>query len=215
MRSFRVVVPAEIKNIIFDLGGVIINLSVDATVRRFSKLTGLPVEVLNQKLLKSSLFKEHEKGTLSDDEFRESIRTTLNVRCSDNEIDDCWNEMLLDIPSERIDLITQLKKRFRLFLLSNTNEIHRQRFTKTLSELKGNPTFENLFEKVYYSHHLSMRKPEREIYDHVLNENNLIAEQTLFLDDNLDNLEGAATVGIKTFHVQHPDSIFSLFEFRK
>lgn len=208
-------VPAEIKNIIFDLGGVIINLSVDATVKRFSKLTGLREDVLHQKLLKSELFKEHETGRVSDADFRNQVRTVLGIICTDTEIDESWNAMLLDIPVERIELLKFLKKRYRLFLLSNTNEIHLLRFTKTLLELQGNPTFDSLFEKVYYSHRMSMRKPDKEIFEFVLNENNLVAEQTLFLDDNADNLDGAGSVGIQTFRVQHPESLFSLFEFQK
>jgi FMN phosphatase YigB (HAD superfamily) len=209
------VISPEIKNIIFDLGGVIINLSIDATVQRFSMLTGLTSESIYRKLATLDLFKEHEKGTLSDPEFRDGVRAFMNVRCTDEEIDESWNAMLLDIPFERIDLLQKLGKKYRLFLLSNTNEIHVLRFTETLSALQGKPSFGDLFEKVYYSHRLLMRKPEKEIFEHVLEENNLIAGQTLFLDDNQDNLNGAAGVGIKTFHVQRPDSLFSLFELTK
>jgi len=214
-RSFESVIPTEIKNIIFDLGGVIINLSVDATVKKFSKLTGLSEETLYQKLIKSDLFKEHEKGTVSDKDFRDRVRSILDVTCTDGEIDESWNAMLLDVPNERIELLKHLKKRYRLFLLSNTNEIHLLRFTQTFAALQGNPSLDNLFEKVYYSHRMSMRKPDREIFEFVLNENALVANQTLFLDDNIDNLNGAASVGIKTFHVQQPDSLFSLFEYQK
>ena len=208
-----VVVPVEIKNIIFDLGGVIINLSVKATVQRFSVLTGLSPEYLNDKLLKSDLFKDHEKGKVSDKDFRNQIRSTLNVDSSDEEIDDSWNAMLLDIPKERIELLLHLKDRYRLFLLSNTNEIHLLRFSEIIDHM--NFSFETLFEKVYYSHRLLMRKPNKEIFEYVLHENGLIAEQTLFLDDSLENLSGAASIGIKTFHVKHPDSLFHLFEFNK
>ena len=114
-------IPAEIKNIIFDLGGVIINLSVEATIKRFSKLTGLPEEVLVQKLLKSDLFKEHEKGTINDRDFRDRIRTTLGIECKDEEIDESWNAMLLDIPYERIELLIHLREKYRLFLFQFSN----------------------------------------------------------------------------------------------
>jgi glucose-1-phosphatase len=207
------VISPEIKNIIFDLGGVILNLSVDATVHRFSALTGLPRESIVENLARLDLFQKHERGAMSDNDFRDGIRTAMNVRCTDEEIDDAWNAMLLDIPYERIELLIHLRKNYRLFLLSNTNGIHLLRFTEILRTLQGNPAFDTLFEKVYYSHHLLMRKPEKEIFEYVLNENDLVARQTLFLDDNPGNLAGAAAVGIHTFHVRQPESLFSLFEF--
>ena len=204
-------IAPQIKNIIFDLGGVIINLSVETTVQRLSNLTGLPATFIHEKLLKSDIFKDHEKGIVSDKDFRDSIRTELGINCTDEEIDACWNAMLLDIPQERIELLLYLKSKYRIFLLSNTNEIHLFQVIKILGA--SNFTFEQLFEKVYYSHRLAMRKPDKKIFEYVLNENNLIAEQTLFLDDNLDNLKGAEAVGIHTFHVQQPESLLSLFEF--
>jgi putative hydrolase of the HAD superfamily len=119
--------------------------------------------------------------------------------------------MLLDIPQERLNLLRQLRPSHRLFLLSNTNQIHLNCFNKIVEEAAGTPGLEPFFDATYYSHQLKMRKPDREIYEHVLQEQQLQPHETLFLDDNLTNLAGAEAVGIRTFHVQHPDLIFSLF----
>lgn len=204
-------ITPEIKNVIFDLGGVIINLSTHATVKQFSVLGGISEEEVNDRMMQSQEFHDYEKGLLSDTGFREVIRNKLQVTTSDTEIDRCWNAMLLDIPMARIQLVERLKGQYRIFLLSNTNEIHLNCFNGIVHELTGKNSLDYFFEKVYYSHRMKMRKPDREIYETVLVENDLIADQTIFLDDNLSNLKGAENCGIKTFHVQHPDLIFTLF----
>jgi glucose-1-phosphatase len=115
------------------------------------------------------------------------------------------------LPLARIDLLKKISGKFRIFLLSNTNNIHLQCFTEIAEDTLGSSSWDDLFEKAYYSHLIKMRKPDVAIYRYVLNENNLQAAETLFLDDNLSNLHGAASIGIQTFHVTHPDLIFSLF----
>jgi glucose-1-phosphatase len=206
-----VALNSEIKNIIFDLGGVIINLDTHKTYEQFSKLSGIKVEEFISKASESPFFDQYEKGLLSDQEFREHLRLLLKSEASDSEIDNAWNAMLLDIPLKRIQLLQQLRANYRLFLLSNTNNIHLQCFTKIFQHTTGLPSLDNCFDKAYYSHLMKMRKPDDEIYRQVLIENQLMANQTLFLDDNLSNLQGAKSVGIHTFHVAHPDLIFSLF----
>jgi putative hydrolase of the HAD superfamily len=119
--------------------------------------------------------------------------------------------MLLDIPPERIQLLERLKGQYRIFLLSNTNEIHLTCFSNIVKRVTGQPSLDGYFEKAYYSHRMKMRKPDREIYNKVIQENRLDPTTTIFLDDNLLNLAGAEQCGIQTFHVQHPDLIFTLF----
>ncbi len=204
-------ITPEIKNIIFDLGGVIINLSTQATVKAFSVLGGISEEEVSQRMMQSQAFHEYEKGLISDESFREILRGMLRIKASDDEIDHCWNAMLLDIPIQRIRLLERLKSQYRIFLLSNTNEIHLNCFTGILNELTGKSSMDHFFERAYYSHRMKMRKPDQEIYKFVLEENQLIPGHTIFLDDNLSNLAGAELCGIKTFHVQHPDLMFTLF----
>ncbi len=200
-----------IKNIIFDLGGVIINLSVEKTHQAFASLSGLPVDEIKTIVHHGDFFNQYEKGLISDSEFRDHLRESLNLRVDDGELDNAWNAMLLDIPMERIRLLEQLKSGFRIFLLSNTNNIHLQSFNHQVKQLTGFNAIDEYFHQAYYSHLVKMRKPDLEIFEHVLHTSNLIPEETLFLDDNKDNLTGANKAGIKTFHVQEPDQIFSLF----
>ena len=200
----------SVKNIIFDLGGVIINLSVPSTVLAFAKASGKSVDEV-AALVNSPGFINYEKGLISDEAFRQHVREELNWQASDNEIDESWNAMLLDIPLERLQLLERLKKSYRIFLLSNTNEIHLRKFNQILESTSGQKEMDGYFHKAYYSHRMKMRKPDVEIFEFVVNENELNPEETLFLDDNLSNLKGAEMAGIKTFHVQTPELIFSLF----
>ena len=199
-----------IRNIIFDLGGVIINLSIPSTVAAFSKASSKSVEEV-AALVNSQAFIDYEKGLISDEVFRDHVRKALNWKASDDEIDESWNAMLQDIPANRIQLLERLKKSHRIFLLSNTNEIHWRKFSQILYEQTQQKSMDNYFHRAYYSHRMKMRKPDVEIFDYVLKENQLEPSETLFLDDNLSNLRGAEQAGIKTFHVQTPELIFSLF----
>jgi glucose-1-phosphatase len=205
-------VHPAIKNIIFDLGGVILNLDVDSTYRQFSIISGRPVDQLKSEARKWPFFNDYEKGTIKDEQFRDEVRNFLTTCSSDEEVDRAWNAMLLDLPLARIELLKKVGSQFRIFLLSNTNNIHLQCFTEIIRTTTNVSSLDLFFEKAYYSHLLNMRKPDEEIYHHVLQENQLKANETLFLDDNLANLQGATSVGIQTFHVKHPDLIFSLFD---
>src|SRR5258706_3576216 len=204
-------VPPTIQNLIFDLGGVILDLHFDRTYEAFALAGHRPVEEIQTMINKSSFFNDYEKGLLTDDEFRAAIRKMLQTNLSDDQIDAAWNGTLGKIPLERLQLVTNLRGKFRVFLLSNTNSIHLRRIDKIVEAASGEPTLRSYFVEAYYSHLLKMRKPDKEIYEHVLKQNQLVPEFTLFLDDNLPNLNGAAETGIKTFHVQHPQSMMSLF----
>ncbi len=208
---FVTLVNSNIKNLIFDLGGVIINLDTARTFESFSKLSGIPARELQQKSKEVSLFGDYEKGMMSDDEFRAELKNFLAGNFSNDKIDHAWNAMLLDIPSQKFQLLEQLKKTHRTFLLSNTNNIHLECFNQIVKEATGLDAIDSYFHNAYYSHLLKMRKPDDEIYLHVLAQNNLSPAETLFMDDNLDNLEGAKRVGIQVAHIAHPDELYSLF----
>jgi putative hydrolase of the HAD superfamily len=204
-------IPPHIRNIIFDLGGVILNLSVATTLQQLSRLTGLPMEKILDAYASQEEFLQYERGEIDDNEFRSSLRRIFSFKDSDEVIDHCWNSMLLDIPAERIKLLESLKNTHRTFLLSNTNAIHVRFFSAELMKGHGIKSLDSLFEKVYYSHELKMRKPDPEIYRHVLKENGLVASETLFLDDNAKNIDGARTVGIETVLVENPSQLNTLF----
>jgi len=209
-RRLSVLSNQSFDNIIFDLGGVIINLSVPATFAAFAKASGKSLEEVSAQANAQAFF-DYEKGLISDEQFREQVKSIFNWNTSDEVFDQCWNAMLLDIPLERLQLLERLKKEYRIFLLSNTNEIHLKKFNHILYESTGRDSMDHYFHKAYYSHRMKMRKPDTEIFEFVLNENKLNPTETLFLDDNVSNLEGAAQTGIQTFHVKSPDLIFSLF----
>ncbi len=199
------------KNIIFDLGGVIIDLDVEKTKEAFASLSQKSVSEVHLLFENSPVFLQYEKGLLNDREFRISVRNLLQIKASDLEIDVAWNAMLGEIPSSRIRLLESLREDYQLYLLSNTNNIHLICFNEIVKSTCGSSSLDPYFDKAYYSHLVKMRKPDAEIYALVLEENNLPAHETLFLDDNVSNLEGAAQLGIQTFHVHNPDMIFSLF----
>jgi glucose-1-phosphatase len=201
----------SIKNVIFDLGGVILDLDVNQTYQQFAVLSGKTVDQLKAKAANVTFFEEFERGLISDTAFRDQLRLFLGIDLSDEQIDNGWNAMLLDLSVARLDLLKKIRLNFRIFLLSNTNNIHLQAFNDIVRATIGDQLFGNYFEKDYYSHLLGMRKPDREIFQYVLHQNGLKAEETLFLDDSVLNLQGAATLGVQTFHIQHPDQLFSLF----
>jgi len=200
----------NINTIIFDLGGVIIDLDEKATTRAFMELSGHTLEQIIHHYHTSPYFKNHEKGLITDTVFRQGIREVLDIKATDNELDQAWNAMLGNIPIERLDLLLKLRKKFKVLILSNTNGIHEPAFTQILKEVSGKNGLTDFADEVYYSHILKMRKPDPEIYLTVLQLSNLQAESTLFLDDKIENLKGAESVGIQTMHIAHPDKIFEL-----
>lgn len=188
----------EIKNIVFDLGGVIINLDMLATHNAFIALGVADFDSIYSQANQSGIFDGFDKGKISPEEFRNELRKHIPRDVSDPEIDAAWDAMLLDVPKEKLDLLTQLGKKYRLFLLSNTNVIHVKNFSAALQRVYGTPDFSPYFEKWYYSCNIGMRKPDAEIFEFVLNDNNLKAEETLFIDDSIQHIRGAGKLGIQT-----------------
>ena len=198
------------KHIIFDLGGVIINLDYQATVRAFSELCGRDMTEAYGKHKQAPLFDDIETGKISPADFREGLRNIFEIQASDEEIDLAWNKMLLDIPQERIDFLKEIGKQHRIFLLSNTNAIHKEAFEAILQQSSGLEKLDVLFEKCYYSHETDDRKPHPSIFEMVLKENGLEASETLFIDDSIQHIEGANSVGLQTIHLEAPTTVLDL-----
>lgn len=215
MRQFNdklEVLVSSVKNLIFDLGGVILDLSVDHTLQAFSELSGIPKAGIQDMYAGTPGFLEYEKGLMEDDAFRNFVRQTFSITAGDEAIDACWNAMLRGIPPVKLDLLLRLQGEFTVFLLSNTNAIHLDHINSKMLPKNGQQhSLDHYFHKAYYSHRMKKRKPDAEIFEQVLEENNLVPEQTLFLDDYAVNIEGAKTVGIKTIHVTAPDLILNYF----
>ncbi len=188
---------SEIKNIIFDLGGVIINLDIPKTIAEYNKLSQKPFETIYTQLQQSPVFDLFDKGKISEADFFNELNKSIDSEASLDQLKFAWNAMLLDFPVHRLELLTQLKKHYRLFLLSNTNETHITTFETDLYNQHGYKNLEPFFEKVYYSCRMGMRKPDTEIFDFVLKENNLNPNETLFIDDSPQHIEGALKTGIQ------------------
>lgn len=196
------------KNLIFDLGGVLINLSPQRTYEAFSRLSGKTIEDVERMAKGEKEFLYYEMGQISDVDFRNFLRARLSVEANDEKIDEAWNAMLLDLPVQRLETLQQLKNNYRTFVLSNTNAIHVKAFSKTVEEVSGGKSLSDFVHRVYYSHDMGLRKPDRIIYDRVVQENSLAPSQTLFLDDTVHNLDGASLAGLQTFHVTNADELF-------
>ncbi|MGV3560612.1 HAD family hydrolase [Larkinella arboricola] len=201
------VLKSGIKNIIFDLGDVIIPIDLRGPIRNFAVLSGLSEDEVESLWREHGLTLQYETGLIDDAGFRQHVRQLLkNDTWADEVIDTAWNTVLLDLPIERVQRIRELHGQYRLFLLSNTSAIHIAKVNKIFAEL-GQPVLEDLFERVYYSYEVKLAKPSPEIYQYVLNTSGLKAEETLFLDDNPHNIRAAAELGIQAVQVQPPLTI--------
>ncbi len=191
-----------IQHIIFDLGGVIINIDYQKTVNAFHTLAPYDSGEYYLQHKQHILFDELEIGSITPDAFRKNLRRLLKTEADDEMLDKAWNALLLDIPAERIELLKKLSKQKHIFLLSNTNEIHKTAFDRQVKRQFGMDNIDSLFEKAYYSHLVGDRKPNLSIFQKVLRENNLLPEQTLFIDDSIQHIRAASQLGIKALHLK-------------
>ena len=187
---------SQIKNIIFDLGGVIINLDINQTILEFNKLAQQPFDTIYNQLEQNQVFDQFDKGSISESDFFNELQFLLNTKCSRSDLVFAWNAMLKDFPKNRLDLLEKLKPNYRLFLLSNTNETHITEFEKSLFNQHGIKNLEPFFEKVYYSCRMNDRKPNPSIFEFVLNSHHLNPNETLFIDDSPQHIQGALSTGI-------------------
>lgn len=188
---------SEIKAIIFDLGGVIINLDIPKTISEFNKIGLSPFEQIYTQVNQNLIFDQFDKGEVSEKDFFNELKGYLNEDVSTQQMLFAWNAMLLDFPLNRLQLLSELKNKYRLFLLSNTNETHVQAFEKILFDQYGYKSLEPFFEKAYYSCRMGMRKPEMEIFKFVLDAHQLNPSETLFMDDSIQHVLGAKKLGIQ------------------
>jgi putative hydrolase of the HAD superfamily len=192
----------HIKNIVFDLGGVIMNLDVPKTIEAFKALGIHNIVNSTGHAYQHSFFYKFEIGAISEESFLESLLQLSDQTPSYQEIKKAWNEMILEMPAARIAFLNNLKPKYNLYLLSNTNSIHQKKYLDHFKN-QHKTSFNKIFKKAYYSHEIGIRKPDAAIFQYILKDSDLKAEETLFLDDSLGNVKAAETLGIKTFHVQN------------
>lgn len=200
----------NIEAIIFDLGGVIINIDFNLTLRALEKYTHKTFGE-GEYLTKHPIFYEFETGKLSEDKFFEELKYTYQLTATKKELVEAWNSLLLDIPPKRIELISLLSERYTTFILSNTNPTHLFEVENILNRQTSSCSLREIVHKPYYSFEMGKAKPEAAIYEQVIQENNLNPQNTLFIDDSQANIYGAKKLGLQTLHIMPKQN--SILEF--
>ena len=202
--------PKKIETIIFDFGGVILDIDPQLTINEFAKLGFTDLEKANSEEF-TQLIRKFERGILTPEVFRKKMKTFLGIDISDHQFDDAWNALLYDIPSERVEIIEQVKENYQIFLLSNSNEIHYDLYVRDLQLRFGYREFADLFHDAYFSFDVHLSKPDIEIYEFIINQNDLDPKKTLFIDDRKDNIETAQKAGLQTYLLQKPEKVRDIF----
>ncbi|RLD51248.1 MAG: hypothetical protein DRI97_15950 [Bacteroidetes bacterium] len=197
------------KNILFDLGGVILDINVQATLKQFYEL-GFPAELMQfPNSMTTDLYFRYETGKLDTEQFRNEIRKAAGIEMTDQAFDEAWNAMLVRFPEERIAMLKKLSKRYNLYMLSNTSSLHVKVFEKMYLEVAGEP-MQEVFKKIYYSHEIGWHKPDLEAWEYVLNDAHIKADETLFLDDNIHNIKASQELGFQAIHIHERIQLMSL-----
>jgi putative hydrolase of the HAD superfamily len=186
------------ENIIFDLGGVLLNIDYDKTEKAFEDLGFSGFTTMYNQFAANALFENLETGKITPDRFYEELLLVSGKQVSRQQVWDAWNAMLLDFRETSLALLEKLSVDHRLYLLSNTNAIHHEAFMKIFEGIRPGRNFDSYFTKAYYSHDVGLRKPGREVFDFVLQDAGLNAASTLFIDDSFNNIDGAKKAGLLT-----------------
>lgn len=190
-----------VKNIVLDLGGVLLNIDYYKTIDAFKEL-GIPnFEVLFTQAKQEHLFDKYESGLIDSKDFIKGLKKKLPDTISEEEIKSAWNAMLLNFPQEMLDFLMELRKSYNTALLSNTNPIHLEAFHKIIQQNNGIDSLENHFDKIYFSSDMRMRKPNPEIFLQVCTEQGFKPSETLFIDDTEQHVEGAKKAGLNAVHL--------------
>ena len=192
-----------IKNIILDFGGVLLNIDYMLTQQAFIDLGCNNFEHIYSQAQQTNLFNQFEKGEITETVFFEDLKSISDITTlSHADIKHAWNAMLINLPKENYLLLKELKTKYRVFLLSNTNETHITAFEKLIPNICPLNEFESMFEKIYYSSRINLRKPDLECFVHVLKDSNLNPQETIFIDDSIQHIEGAQKSGITPYWLQ-------------
>ena len=206
-----------IKNIILDLGGVIVDIDYQLTIEAFKKFGISNFEEVFSQFQQITLLDRFECGQISASTFRKELKKLLDIKhISDKTFDQAWNALLLDTSKQTLDFILELKQNYKIFLFSNTNEIHIKCFyEKYINYNINSRDFETHFDKVYYSFKFGYRKPHKESFEKISLENNLNPSETLFVDDSIQHIQGARLTGLHTMHITPNRTIFDIPNFIK
>jgi len=196
----------NITTLIFDFGGVLINLDRNRCIQSFKQLGVQNLENVLNNYAQSGFFEQLERGKINAKTFRDEIRNMTPNTLTDSQIDLAWCSFLLDIPTEKLDLLIELRKKYRVLLLSNTNSIHIQYSIDKSFSYKNRSMFD-YFDKCYFSYEMGMAKPDAEIFEALLTDARLQAGECLLLDDGAKNIEQAHQLGIQTYLVKEKEDL--------
>ncbi|MEQ9218373.1 MAG: HAD family phosphatase [Cyclobacteriaceae bacterium] len=204
---------SKIDTIIFDLGGVIVDLNPGAVIEKLSKHAGVdlgPMDKMKEFIVSSPILIQYETGKSSEEQFLTDMNELLKANMSMEEFEEAWNLMLGNIPEKRLNLMRSLGQNFNTMILSNTNGIHERKFDEMVNEATGEEGMHSFVHLAHYSHRIGLRKPEASCYNYVIDHSQLKPERTLFLDDNRANITSAQSLGIQAVQVKYPDQIFQI-----
>ena len=203
---------AKIKNIIFDLGGVILDIDENVVYKELEKM-GIEISELAHSKEFVEILSKFDTGIYTAATFRKKTKQFIGQeKMTDEKFDSICNAMLLDIPRERIEAIEKVKKHYKIFLMSNTNVIHYDLYVRDLQLRFGYNEFDELFNKSYFSFAEHLEKPDPRFFELILDHEGLLPEETLFIDDTAENIETAKSLGIKTYHIRRDELVRNLFE---
>lgn len=203
---------SEIKNLLLDLGGVILNVDYYKMVETFKEYGVKDFDKHFTQAHQVEIINKFEEGKCSIEEFRSGVRDLIGMNLTNEQIDNAWFSMILDLPKERIELIGLLKLKYNIYLFSNTNELHIEMLKKRYEEEFGFDIFKYLFTKAYFSNEIKMRKPHPESFEWLLKDAGIKAEETLFIEDTSQHIEGAKKVGLNTYWLTGGETIIDLYD---
>lgn len=199
-----------INNLVFDFGGVLIDIDYEAVRNAFQKIGLEDVTAFYRHENHSRLVEEFEQGIISATTFRDEIIKNIGKPISYDAFDWAWNAIIKQVPEHRVKLLEKLASRFNLYLLSNTNIIHYEKYTRDFKRQHGK-SLHSLFVKAYFSHEIKMRKPYPDIFDYVIKDAGLDKKKSMFIDDAEKNIVAARNVGLQVFYKPQDDELTDFF----
>lgn len=196
--------------IVFDLGGVLIDLDYQLTIDAFKKLGISDFDKMYSQAAQNNLFDDFETGQISAQRFINTLLPYLSQGTTPNKVVQAWNAMILSVPPEKIELLEKLRKDYPIYLLSNTNELHVPVVRREWAKVTDKP-MEDFFDHIYFSHEIHLRKPDDAIFEFVCAQQNLLPEKTLFIDDSIQHIKGAENVGLQTYFLENSENLYQFF----
>lgn len=207
MTSFN---KSSIKHLVFDLGVVLYDIDYQAPIIAFEKLGISQFDQHFSKATQSTLFAKLERGELGLTDLTVELNKTFSLNLNEQEVEQAWNTILVDIPEQRIDMLLELKHRYHISLLSNTNNIHIKSFEAHMASKGLLDKFQAAFDHIFYSSVVGLRKPEPAIFKHVEDATGFSPAETWFIDDTQEHVLSAQTLGWNTYWLKQGEETIDI-----